>query len=531
MNPDSHAKRRARVCAALQAAGGGVAVLAAAPERRRSADSDYPYRHDSDFHYLSGFGEPEAWLLLAADGRSLLVCRARDPEREVWDGVRLGPEAAPAVLGIDAAAAVETLDAVAVDWLADQPAVWFAFGGEPAVAAHVARWLETLRARARTGVAAPAALHDLNPALAEMRLIKDEGEIEVMRRAATISAGAHVRAMRHAAQRFREGAEGVPEYELEAELLHEFRRHGSDGPAYGSIVAAGANACVLHHPAGRSVLRRGELCLIDAGCELDGYASDITRTFPADGRFTPAQRELYDLVLAAQLAAVDATRPGARQRDAHHAAVRVLVAGLLELGQLDPGTDGDVDAAIASGAYRRHYMHGTGHWLGRDVHDVGEYLSLGEPAFEQPDGNGGTVVRKPSRVLEPGMVVTIEPGLYIRPAPDVPERYWNIGIRIEDDAVVTAELRAHQPWRARRGRCHRSLDGRRLEGGLRRSGPRHPDPRLVWFRPRPVGCKVAPCTRRRAQAASTDRCQATLRRSRLAPSHAPESRVAPVKWS
>ncbi len=279
---------------------------------------------------------------------------------------------------------------------------------------------------------------DLAPLLAEMRLVKDAGELATMRRAAQISADAHVRAMRFCGQRFRAAPAGaVREYEIEAELLHEFRCRGAQSPAYGSIVAAGANACVLHYAAGDAELRAGQLCLIDAGCELDGYASDITRTFPADGRFTPAQRELYDIVLAAQQAAVAATRPGARQRDAHHAAVRVLAQGMLDSGLLERNTEGDVDAVIASAAYRRFYMHGTGHWLGRDVHDVGEYLSLAEAPAEQVDFMGRKVVMKPSRTLQPGMVVTLEPGLYVRPAEGVPERYWHIGIRIEDDAVVT----------------------------------------------------------------------------------------------
>jgi Xaa-Pro aminopeptidase len=244
--------------------------------------------------------------------------------------------------------------------------------------------------------------------------------------------------MQLSASMLRAGQE-VREYHLDAELLHEFRRHGSQYPAYGSIVAAGANACVLHYNPGRVALQRGELCLIDAGCELDGYASDVTRTFPADGRFSAAQRELYDIVDAAQQAAIVATRPGARRLDAHWAAVRVLAQGLLDTGLLDRDRVGDVDAVVEAGAYRQFYMHGTGHWLGRDVHDVGDYLSQGEAPAEQPDGRGGTVVKKPSRILQPGMVVTVEPGLYVRPAEGVPERYWNIGIRIEDDAVVTAE--------------------------------------------------------------------------------------------
>ena len=436
---DAFRARRARVAAALQAAGGGVAIVPTAPERQRNSDNDHPYRHGSDFHYLTGFGEPGAWLVVGADGRSTLVCRPRDAEREIWDGVRLGPEAAPSALGVDDAFSIERLDEIMVARLAGQPGVWIP-AGYPGLPAQLDGWLERVRAKERQGVEAPQSQHDLAPLLSEMRLVKDAGEISTMHRAAEISAGAHVRAMRFCAARFGADANAaVPEYEIEAELLHEFRRHGADGPAYGSIVAAGANACILHYAAGRTELKAGELCLIDAGCELDGYASDITRTFPADGRFTPAQRELYDIVAASQRAAIDATRPGARQRDAHAAAVRVLAQGMLDSGLLDRDTVGDVDAVIESSAYRAFYMHGTGHWLGRDVHDVGNYLSAGEAPVDQPDWQGNRVVKKPSRKLEPGMVVTIEPGLYVRPREGVPERFWNIGIRIEDDAVVTAD--------------------------------------------------------------------------------------------
>ncbi|MEO8079594.1 MAG: aminopeptidase P N-terminal domain-containing protein [Caldimonas sp.] len=431
--------RRERLAATMRAQGGGVAVVATAPERQRNADSDHPYRHGSDFHYLTGFDEPGAWIVVESSGRTTLACRPKDVEREIWDGFRLGPDAAPATLGVDAAVPLGQLDALAIDRLDHQPAVWSS-AATPEVQARLEGWLATLRSRERQGLEAPRSRHDVDPVLSEMRLVKDAGEIATMRRAAAISADAHVRAMRFCAARFRAGdGEGVAEYEIEAELLHEFRRRGADGPAYGSIVAAGANACVLHYVPGRARLGRGELCLIDAGCELDGYASDVTRTFPADGRFSPAQRELYDIVEAAQRAAIEATRPGLRQRDAHAAAVRVLSQGMLDTGLLDRNHVGDVDAVIESAAYRAFYMHGTGHWLGRDVHDVGNYHSLSEPAVEQPDWQGGRVVKRPSRRLEPGMVVTIEPGLYVRPAEGVPERYWNIGIRIEDDAVVTAE--------------------------------------------------------------------------------------------
>jgi len=433
-----HADRRQRLAAAMAAAGGGVAVLPTAPERMRNADSDHPYRFDSDFHHLTGFAEPGAWLLLDSRGRSTLLCRPRDPEREVWDGYRLGPDAAVAALGVDAAAGAEELDAVVLQALAGAPALWFPSAGPEGWLARCEGWLATLRGRARSGVEAPAALRDLTPLLAELRLVKDADELATMRRAATISAGAHARAMRFCAQRFRSGVPSVREYEIEAELLHEFRRHGAQAPAYPSIVAAGANACVLHYAADRAELRPGELCLIDAGCELDGYASDITRTFPASGRFSTAQRELYELVLAAQTAAAAATHPGASQRDAHAAAVRVLAQGMLDVGLLSRDRHGDVDAVIDSAAYRAFYMHGTGHWLGRDVHDAGDYMEPGAEPVDQPDWQGGRVTKRPPRVLHPGMVVTLEPGLYVRPGEGVPERFWNIGIRIEDDAVVTA---------------------------------------------------------------------------------------------
>ncbi len=433
-------QRRQRVIEALREAGGGVAIVPTAPEQRRNADSDYPFRHDSYFHYLTGFDEPGAWLVLHADGRSLLFCRPKDPERELWDGFRLGPEDAPGVLGLDAAWPLDQLDAQLPALLAGQPSVWTLFGVQPGLAARVDGWLAAVRARSRSGVQAPLAHRDLCPLLDEMRLVKDKAEQATMRRAARISAGAHMRAMRFAARRLREDpATPLAEYEVEAELLHEFRRHGAAGPAYTSIVAAGAHACVLHYEAAAGQLRPGELCLVDAGCELDGYASDITRTWPAGGRFDTPQRELYELVLAAQEAAIAVTRPGARKQDAHWAAARVISQGLLDLGLLSRERDGDLDAVIERAAYRRYFMHGTGHWLGRDVHDVGEYLSLGEAPAEESDGMGGRIVRRPSRRLLPGMVVTVEPGVYVRPAADVPERYWHLGVRIEDDALVTAE--------------------------------------------------------------------------------------------
>lgn len=438
VEPARCAQRRARLAQAMAAQGGGIAVLPTAAERQRNGDNDHPFRHCSHFHYLTGFDEPQAWLLLDASGHSTLLCREKNAEREIWDGFRLGPEAAPAALGIDEAHAVDAIDKVALDKLANASAVWLPFGVHDGLLSRVDGWLAALRGRSHLGVRTPQSQRDLTPLLAEMRLFKDEAELATMRRAAQISAGAHARAMRFSARHFDAHPDGgLPEYAIEAELLHEFRRHGAQSPAYGSIVAAGRNACVLHYAAGDAELRAGELCLIDAGCELDGYASDITRTFPADGRFTPAQRELYDIVLEAQQAAVAATRPGARKQDAHWAAVRVLAQGMLDSGLLNRDKAGDVDAVIESAAYRAFYMHGTGHWLGRDVHDVGEYLSLDEEPVDQLDGYGARVVKKPSRVLQPGMVITIEPGLYVRPAEGVPERFWHIGIRIEDDAVIT----------------------------------------------------------------------------------------------
>ncbi len=440
MNPEPYRQRRARLVQSLREAGGGVAILPTAPERRRNSDNDHPYRFDSHFHYLTGFAEPQSWLVLDGEGRSLLFCRDKDAAREIWDGICLGPEQAPQVLGVDAAFSVASLDERLPALLADQPAVWLPMDADGALHGRVRGWLDRVRGHARQGVVCPSSLRDVTLLLAEMRLVKDSSEIATLRRACAISAGAHARAMRYCAERLRRDPRaGVREYEIEAELLHEFRRVGAQSPAYPSIVAAGANACLLHYAAGDTELRAGELCLVDAGCELEGYASDITRTFPADGRFSGAQRALYDIVLAAQEAAIAVTGPGARKQDAHWAAVRVLSQGMLDTGLLPRAVHGDVDGVLESAAYRQFYMHGTGHWLGLDVHDVGEYLSLEEAPVEQPDALGGTVVRKPSRVLQPGMVVTIEPGLYVRPAEGVPERFWHIGIRIEDDALVTPD--------------------------------------------------------------------------------------------
>ena len=432
-----HAHRRARVAAHLGA--GAIAILPTAPELARNRDSGFPYRHDSYFYYLSGFTEPNAWLVLTAEGHSTLFCQPKDLEREIWDGIRLGPEAAPAALGVDEAYPVDELDQRLPKLLENRSVVWWPFATHAGLESRIDGWLQQVRARVRYGVLAPATQRDLCAILDEMRLIKDAHELSIMRRAAQISAGAHVRAMQRSAAMLRAG-EDVREYHLEAELLHEFRRHGAQAPAYNSIVAAGANACVLHYRAGDAPIRAGELVLIDAGCELDGYASDITRTFPANGRFTGPQRALYDLVLASQQAAVDATKPGARFTDPHEATVKVLTQGLLDLGLIDRDKHGTLDDAIANRAYFAYYMHRTGHWLGMDVHDCGSYVEPGEvgQVSERTDPLSGEVIKdRPSRILRPGMVLTIEPGLYVRPGDGVPAEFWNIGIRIEDDAVVT----------------------------------------------------------------------------------------------
>ena len=447
-----YAKRRAAIGRALKAAGGGIAVLPTAPERPRNRDSDFPYRHDSYFYYLTGFTEPGAWLVIQASGgavTSTLFCLPKDLERETWDGIRLGPDAAPAQLGVDAAFSVDVLDKKMPELLTNQNAVWFPFATHKGLETQVDGWLNQVRARVRFGAECPQSQHDLCKLLDEMRLHKDRHEIAILRRAGAISAGAHVRAMQTSAAMLREGDKGkngnmgaqggLREYHLEAELLHEFRRHGAQFPAYTSIVAAGGNACILHYRAGNTELQPGQLCLIDAGCELDGYASDITRTFPADGKFTPAQRTLYDIVLAAQEAAIAATKPGNRFTDPHDAATRVLAQGMLDTGLLSKARHGSVDDVLESGAYRQFYMHRTGHWMGMDVHDCGDYTEPGSQPQEEKDALGQLVMRKPSRILKPGMVLTIEPGLYVRPAKGVPKKFWDIGIRIEDDALVTAK--------------------------------------------------------------------------------------------
>ena len=392
---------------------GGVAVIPTAPERLRNADTHYPYRWDSYFHYLTGFHEPEAVLVLVGgkQPRAILFCRPRDQAREIWDGYRVGPRAARARYGMDEAYPIDQLEARLPELLANCPALHTPIGLDEAWDKRVTGWLNVVRSKVRSGITAPAAVCEVRHALDEMRLIKDAGEIKLMKQAAAISVSAHRRAMLFTQP-------GHTEYQVEAELLHEFRRHGAEAPAYPSIVAGGANACVLHYVENDALLKDGDLLLIDAGCEWQGYASDITRTFPVNGKFSGPQRALYEIVLAAQAAALKAVKPGAPFVAYHEAAVKVLVQGLIELKLCR----GSVDGVMGSGDYRRFYMHRTGHWLGRDVHDVGEYT-----------------VAERSRRLQTGMVLTVEPGLYVRPEPKVPKAFHHIGIRIEDDVVVTAK--------------------------------------------------------------------------------------------
>ncbi|AVR94911.1 Xaa-Pro aminopeptidase [Pseudoduganella armeniaca] len=424
MNVAPYAARRARLLAQLEP--GSVAVLATSPEVARNADSDYPYRHDSAFYYLTGFTEPEAVLVLVAArgaraAQAILFCREKNPEREIWDGLRYGPAAAREAFGFDAAFPVDALDAQMATLLADVPAIYCKLARDERLDAQLRRWLDSVRRQGRSGIQAPPALRDVNPLLDEMRVVKDAFEQAIMLRAGEISGAAHVRAMRAARP-------GVFEYELEAELLYEFRRNGAQFPAYTPIVASGANSCILHYNSNDRRIGDGELVLIDAGCELDGYASDITRTFPVNGRFSAPQRTLYELVLAAQQAAFDAVQPGRTFHSVHEAAVRVLAQGMLDVGLLNRDQHGGVDDVVANKAYLPFYMHGTSHWLGMDVHDAG--------AYRLPTGSEAPGHEKPSRPLCEGMVLTIEPGIYVRPAEGVPEQFWNIGIRIEDDVIV-----------------------------------------------------------------------------------------------
>jgi Xaa-Pro aminopeptidase len=391
----------------------GIAVIPTAPEAARNADTHYDYRHDSHFYYLSGFTEPEAVVVLVAGEKmqTILFCREKNAEREVWDGFRYGPDAASEKFGFDAAYPIAQLDEKLTELMGNQPVLFFPLGTDPAWNARLLRVRESIKQKARSGIHAPSELRDVRALLDEMRLIKDSQEQDIMRRAAKISCGAHRRAMRFTRP-------GQFEYEVEAEFIHEFCRHGARHPAYTSIVAGGANACTLHYVGNNSRLIDGDLLLIDAGCELEGYASDITRTFPVNGKFSAAQKDVYEIVLTAQAAAISAAQPGKSWNAPHEAALHVLAQGFIDLKLCK----GSLESVLETESYKQFYMHRTGHWLGMDVHDVGEYK-----------------IAEQWRPLQPGMVLTVEPGCYIRPADDIPKELWNIGIRIEDDVLITAK--------------------------------------------------------------------------------------------
>ncbi len=411
VNKTEFQRRRQRLMKAMGR--GSVAIVPAAEIQIRNRDADYPFRQDSDFYYLTGFAEPEAVAVLIPgrkQGAYVLFSRARDPLMETWHGRRAGQKGALEHYGADQAYAIDELDELMPELLDGCDTLYYTLGGRPDYDHQVIHWLTTMREKARAGVKPPATITALDPLLHEQRLFKSKAEVQAMRRAAQVSAQAHTRAMLSCRP-------GQYEYQVEAELLHEFRLHGCV-PAYNSIVGGGENGCILHYVENNAVLKAGDLLLIDAGAEYQHYAGDITRTFPINGRFTPEQRALYDVVLKAQLAAIEQVRPGRRWNDPHDTAVRVLTQGLVKLGLLK----GSVAGLIKDEAYRKFYMHRTGHWLGMDVHDVGDYKE-----------------KEQWRRLRPGMVLTVEPGLYIAPgSKGVAKRWWGIGIRIEDDVLVTA---------------------------------------------------------------------------------------------
>ena len=410
--PDYQRRRREL----MQLMGGGVAVFPTAPEATRNSDVLYPFRPDSDFYYLTHFPEPAAVAVLVPgrpQGEFILFCRERDPEKETWNGRRRGLEGAVQVYGADDAFPIDDIAEILPGLLEDQDRIYCNMGRYLDFDNRLLKWVNEIRTKVRTGISAPGGIIDVGHILHELRLVKRKEEIQTMKRAARVSASAHCRAMRACSP-------DKNEFEIESELEYEFRKGGAHAPAYPSIVAGGANACILHYTDNCDRLQDGELLLIDAGAEIDCYASDITRTFPINGRYSGEQRALYDVVLLAQEAAIDQILPGTTWNRPHEAAVRVLTEGLVDLGLLV----GPIDALIENQGYRRFYMHRTGHWLGMDVHDVGDYKVGGE-----------------WRVLEPGMTLTVEPGLYVTPTDDVDARWHNIGIRIEDDILVTRKGR------------------------------------------------------------------------------------------
>ncbi len=407
------ADRRHKLMA--QMAADSIAIIPSASERVRNRDVLHPFRQDSDFQYLTGFGEPEAVLVLIPGrehGESVLFCRERNPEKELWDGFLVGQEGAIERFGLDDAFPIADIDDILPGMIEGRSRLYYPLGKDAQFDSQIMEWVQVIRSKVRTGAQPPGEFVALEHFLHDLRLYKSANEIKVMARAGEISAEAHCRAMKRA-------REGGYEYQLEAELIHTFMAHGARSTAYPSIVGAGANGCILHYVENSAPLNDGDLVLIDAGCELECYASDITRTFPVNGRFSDPQRALYEVVLAAQYAAIDEVRPGNHWNHPHEAALKVLTQGLIDLGLLKMS----LDDALAGEAYRPFFMHRTGHWLGMDVHDVGDYK-----------------VGDAWRVLEPGMALTVEPGLYIAPDNDSVDPQWRgIGIRIEDDVVVTRD--------------------------------------------------------------------------------------------
>ncbi len=407
-----YAKRRQQL---MRMAGkDSIIVLQAAPPRIRNNDVHYPYRQDSDFLYLTGFREPGALLVMIPDddeGHCILFCRSRDPEREMWDGRMVGVEGAVADFGMDEAFDIKEADTKLRELLQDRDRIYHDLGRDPRFDQRLIGWLNEFRGETRKTYHAPEEIHALDHMLHDMRVYKSREELSAMRRAAKVAIEAHEHAMRDCRP-------GLNEADIHAGLLQVFTRNQCE-PSYLPIVGGGANACVLHYITNRDELKDGELLLIDAGAEYDGYASDITRTFPVNGKFSPEQRELYEVVLAAQAAAIDRARAGNQWQDVHDMAVRVATEGMIDLGILH----GSLEEEIESRGYKKYYVHNTGHWLGLDVHDVGEYTI---------DGH--------SRQLEPGMVMTVEPGIYIQPgAAGVRECWHGVGIRIEDNIAITKD--------------------------------------------------------------------------------------------
>lgn len=408
---ESYIKRRQQLASQMQK---GVAIIPTSPERTRNRDCNHLYRFDSYFYYLTGFDEPDAvFVMMLGDDinetKSILFCQDKDMEHEIWNGFRYGPESAKEFFSIDEAYSISSVDEVLPKLLAGQSRIYYSLGQDDAWDLRFTGWLNRVRDKSRSGLSTPSEIYDSRILLDEMRLFKSTEELQLMRRAAEISSRAHCRAMQVTHP-------GMKEYEVEAEFLYEFRKHGAEAPAYTPIVAGGANACVLHYVKNNMELKSGDLVLIDAGCELNGYAADITRTFPVNGKFSSVQKDIYQLVLSAQSAAINTVQPGNSWDMPHTAALQILVQGFIDMGLCQ----GSVDSVIESEDYRRFYMHRTGHWLGLDVHDVGEY---------KQDGKW--------RLFDSGMALTVEPGCYIRPAENVPEHFWNIGVRIEDDVIVT----------------------------------------------------------------------------------------------